>query len=149
MEDWFRKTEGELYNYPLIKVRLQSLEFALETALPKYSHPLNENPGGSSKGTPGDPLSNLVSLRLSLEKKIEETRKKIHIIDEYISTLNGQEKELFTLKYQQEETAGLICHRMSISRSTYRRIREALVIKAAVCLDYIDPDEVLAWACQE
>lgn len=146
---WYQQTEALLYNYKSFRIRIMSLiqqkeavrEELIPSMVPTYELREGINYNLSS------PVEQAVINRLEgdmiqkLERKINNLATMQEIVEISLDTmLNGEQKELINLIYNQQLPWQQICDRLLIDKNTYYDQKNEIVKVLAWCFGYL-PDE--------
>lgn len=136
--DWYSRTEKELYALPRLKIRLENLLSLLAELYPNATRELVAVGGGGLS----DSTQTCVQRRQELEEEARAVRERIARIEKSIETLLPEEKELLTLIYHPGQYWFVTCRQLGLSKSAYYRQKNAIVKKIAICLGFLPSDNL-------
>lgn len=151
-QNWFRRTEAELFNYPIRKARVEQIEDELSTLEPRQvaSYKGKEYPEEEVKipyaidpdTIPGGGLDSeterLVIEREDLQKEKKELLALVAPIEKALNKMTDEEKAIFEAKYikghEPPEIYEKIVH---MGKTKYYLVLKILVAKTAFVLGFL------------
>lgn len=126
----YRYIEHEMYHYREYQKELREYEEEILEGSP-------EPPDGQPKGSGTSNPTENKALKLITPKGYSEMEKTISSIDTALSLLSERQKEIFKLKYVNQENVNAICRKLYISYETFNRDRRKVVEKVGLELGAI------------
>lgn len=139
--EWYTKTVRRFYNYPAEKKRLEILSLRLEAQFP--SQTAQYGLGAGYSGGTSDHTGGCVSKRCEIELDIWRLSQRIREVEIAINSLGTEERQLIDLRYLNKHSRDwFVARQMQIPLRSYYRVRDELIVDAAVMFGYCTKDQV-------
>lgn len=151
-KSWFSKTEGRLYAYPALMARHRDLAAELREAYPLGAQWFGDGAGIRAVGTNGDGTAKWAIRFDGMEKACDESLlkalKEFELVNSFLELCSEDEQEFVDMRYFKNWARGTIIREMAISLTTYYRLRDTTVTRAAAVFGYLEYEEYIEMLAQ-
>lgn len=148
--EWYKKTIRRFHSYREDKIYLDILVARYEAQFPSNTTQISLSPGRSI-GSTGDQTGSNASKRIQLEREIVELRLKLKEFEIIFNSFGKEQQKLIGLRYfERYKKDKDLYYELHMPKSTYRRVRDMIILDAAVAFgfcarDQVSFDEMAAW----
>lgn len=128
----FRRVEGFLYRVPRYRAILARYEQDRADVLDR-ARQWEPRPGDRTEGSVSDPTADKVAQLERIERRADEARAAVALVEAVWEILSDEEREIVDLKYwdRAPRTNQQVADELAIGRTTFYRRRQAIVEKFA------------------
>ena len=138
MKDWFKRTEKQLYDYPVWQQRLAHINDQLARLEPRSTASYGAQ-GGGGGGNNSEP-ERLAARRADLEQERRYLESKLRAIERVMKVWGDDEKNIFHYKYSQGwNDTQIYTLGVPMSKTKFYYTRSKMVQKAARVWGYYKP----------
>lgn len=139
---WFGKAEGRLYAYPALMARHRDLVTKIKESYPLGSQGFGDTVGIRAQGIIGDGAAKWALKREHMQEQFEKSfdpvLKEFSLMDSFLELCTLEEQEFIEKRYWKSFARSTIMREMLISSTTYYRLRETIVTRAAAIFGYLE-----------
>ncbi|WP_277669109.1 hypothetical protein, partial [Caproiciproducens galactitolivorans] len=151
-KSWFSKTEGRLYAYPALMARHRDLAAELREAYPLGAQTVGDGTGIRAVGTHSDGAAKWAIRFEGMEKACDDSLLKVlkefELVNGFLELCSEDEQEFVKLKYFKNLARSTVIRELAISLTTYYRLRDITVTRAAAIFGYLEYEEYIEMLAQ-